>query len=123
MAQYLASVAAAIAVLVFIVEMLRRGIVAEKFAALWLVVAVVLVVLSVFPSVLGSMARMLGFAVPANLLFALAALLLLAVSVQLSYEVGRLESRSRTLAQRMALLQHEVDVLKEKLGTPPEDNS
>lgn len=112
MVQYLIGVAASAALLVFVVEMLRRGIIAEKFAALWLVVAGGLLVFAVFPVVLHTLATALGFTLPANLLFVLAGMLLLAVSVQLSHEVGRLDIQSRRLAQEIALLRHEVEALR-----------
>lgn len=112
MAQYLVGVGASLVLLIFVIEMLRRGIVAEKFAALWLIVTLGLVGFAVFPGVLRWLAESLGFALPSNLLFALAGLLLLAVSVQLSHEVGRLDVQSRRLAQELALLRHEVQGLQ-----------
>ena len=112
MAQYVLGVAAAVAVFVFVVEMLRRGIIAEKFAALWLVVSAGLLVFAVFPVVLRWLAETLGFALPANLLFVLAGVLLLAVSVQLSHEVGRLDQQSRRLAEEVAMLRHDLDTLR-----------
>ena len=72
------AIVAALAVTIFIVELLRRGILREKFAALWLLVSVVVLILAIFPQILVALARWLGVAVPANLLFFLAALLLLA---------------------------------------------
>lgn len=114
MLQYLVGVAAALALLVFVVEMLRRGIIAEKFAAVWLVVASGLLVFAVFPAVLRGLASALGFTLPSNLLFVLAGILLLAVSVQLSHEVGRLDIQSRRLAQEIALLRRQVEELDTK---------
>jgi hypothetical protein len=52
---------------------------------------------------------MAGVAVPANLLFFMSGILLLLVSVQLSYEVSRLEARTRRLAEEVALLRDAVD--------------
>ncbi len=95
--------------LVVIFEMLRRQRLREKYAVIWVVVALMTVLLAVFPGILTASADLLGVQVPANLLFFGAILLLLLVSVQLSYEVGRLEERTRTLAEEVALLrlQHE----------------
>ena len=49
-------------------------------------------------------ADLLHVQVPANLLFFLGSLLLLAMSLQHSFELGRLEERTRTLAEEVALL-------------------
>ena len=105
---YLLGVAAAVVAAVFVVELLRRGILKEKFAALWLLVTGVLLVIAVFPGVLSWRATVLGVQLPSNLLFFLAAVVLLLVSVQLSFEVSKLEARTRRLAEDLALLREEV---------------
>ena len=95
--------------LVVIFEMLRRQRLREKYAVIWVVVVIATVLLAVFPQMLTRSADVLGVEVPANLLFFGAIMLLLFISIQLSYEIGRLEERTRTLAEEVALLrlQHE----------------
>ena len=99
---------AAVGMAVFVAELLRRGILREKFAALWLAVSGLLILVAVFPQLLRSAADALGFAVPSNLLFFVSILFLLLVAVQLSYEVSKLEARTRRLAEDLALLRSEV---------------
>ena len=99
---------AALVMLGFVVELLRRGILRERFAALWLVVSALLVIVALFPQLLRSAADALGFSLPANLLFFASILFLLLIAVQLSYEVSRLEARTRRLAEDLALLAAEV---------------
>lgn len=96
--------AAAALLLVFVLELLRRGILRERFAALWLAVCAILAIVAVFPGILRRAADSLGFELPSNLLFFSAIVFLLLVCVQLSYEVSRLEARSRRLAEDLALL-------------------
>lgn len=98
-----------LATLVFVFEMLRRRRLREKYAVLWVTVAVVALLVSVFPGVLRWAAHLLGVEVPSNLLFFLALLLLLLTNIQHSYEVGRLEEKTRTLAEEIALLRLDVD--------------
>ncbi|MGB7979888.1 MAG: DUF2304 domain-containing protein [Candidatus Nanopelagicales bacterium] len=95
---------AAVVLLVAVLELLRRGILRERFAALWLGVGMLLVLVAVFPGLLRGAASALGFEIPSNLLFFAAILFLLIVTVQLSYEVSRLEARTRRLAEELALL-------------------
>ncbi|MQY07176.1 DUF2304 domain-containing protein [Actinomadura macrotermitis] len=102
---------AAISMLV-IFEMLRRRRLREKYAVVWVLVAVAIAVLAIFPEVLVFAARVTGVQVPANLLFFGASLVLLTVNVQLSSEVSRLEEKVRTLAESVGLerlerLEHE----------------
>lgn len=109
---YVVGVVAALLTSTFIVVLLRRGYLREKFAAFWLLVASALLILSLFPGILRWAAQVAGVEVPANLLFLLAAVLLLLVGVQLSYEVGRLDLRSQRLAEEVALLRAEVDEIQ-----------
>jgi hypothetical protein len=105
---------AALVTTLFVVELLRRGILREKFAALWLVVSVGVLVMAGFPQIVSWLAVKLGVQVPANLLFFLTAVLLLLVSVQLSYEVSRLEARTPRLAEEVALLTESVRRLEDR---------
>lgn len=104
MSVYLLSVVGALLAIVFILEMLRRGRLREKYAVLWLFVGLAVLVIGVAPQVLVRAADLLGVAVPANLLFFVAGLVLLLISVQQSSEISRLEEETRTLAEEVALL-------------------
>ncbi len=106
-------------------ELLRRRQLREKYAAIWLGVGLIAVVFAFAPGLLVSISRGLGFSVPANLVFALAALVLLMVGMQLSLEVGRLEDESQRLAEEIAILRQELRELS-GLDAPPhsdEDSS
>lgn len=105
---YWLGILGAAATVLFVFEMLRRGILRERFAALWLVVSVVLLAVALFPRLLGLAADVFGVAVAANFLFFVSVIFLLLVAVQLSYEVSRLEGRTRRLAEELALLAAEV---------------
>jgi hypothetical protein len=109
-------VVGAVLTLVVLFEMLRRQRLREKYALIWVVVALSTVVLVVFPGLLTRASDLVGVQVPANLLFFAASMLLLLLSIQFSYEIGRLEDRTRTLAEEVALLTLKLEQL-EQLGT------
>jgi hypothetical protein len=102
-------VVAALGTVLAIVHLLRRRRLREKYALLWLVVATGVVVIAAVPAVLTVAADLLGVQTPSNLLFFVAALVLLIVSVQLSAEVSRLEDETRCLAEEVALLRLDVE--------------
>ena len=61
---------------------------------------------------------------PANLLFFVASLVLLILTLQHSYELGRVEERTRTLAEEVALLRLELERATRKADhQPPADPS
>lgn len=94
----------AVVIMVFIVYLLRSRKLREKYAALWLAVGIVGLILAIFPAVLEGTAGLFGVEVPANLLFVLAILLLLGVCLHLSLELSRLEDETRVLAEKVAIL-------------------
>lgn len=98
-------------VLAFMVELLRRRQLREKYAILWLAVSVVVVILAAFPSLLNWLAHRLGIYDPPNLLLFSAVLVLLLVAVHLSWEASRLEEETRTLAEEIGLLRMQVESL------------
>jgi hypothetical protein len=98
-------------VLGFMLELLRRKQLREKYAILWLFVSLGVVVLAAFPSLLNWVAHRLGVSDPPNLLLFSAVIVLLLVAVHLSWEASRLEEETRTLAEEVGLLRMQVESL------------
>lgn len=108
-------VAGALMILLLTLELLRRRQLREKYAALWIVVSVVALIVALSPESLSTLAEILGFGLPVNLLFLAAFLLLLFVSMQLSLETGRREDETERLAEEVALLRLAVEELKDHM--------
>ena len=111
-----------IAILAFamVFELLRRRRLRQKYAFLWVLVAGLTVVLSVFHGLLQQASTMLGIAVPSNLLFLASLLILFGVSLQLSIEVGVLEEQSRRLAEEVGALRLRMEDVewRTRVGLP-----
>lgn len=107
-ASLLGAVAAAL-VFVFVFALLRRGLLKEKYAALWLIFALVTFVLAVVPGALKWISDALGVEIPSNLIFFATITLLVLVSIQVNYELSRHEARIRRLAEEVALLRQRLD--------------
>ncbi len=117
---WVAFLVVALASVVVVLAILRSGRMREKYAALWLIVSLAIVVVTVWPGLLAWLAGVLGVALPSNLLFFLAILMLLGVTLHLSLEVSKLEDESRTLSEEVALLDERLRRLEP--GAPgPED--
>ena len=108
-ANYFLGLIGALITLTLLFELMRRRRLREKYAVFWVVVAIATLVIAVFPETLTAAADLVGVQVPANLLFFGASMLLLGVSIHQSYELGRLEERTRTLAEEVGLLRLEVE--------------
>jgi hypothetical protein len=92
------------------VELLRRRQLREKYAMLWLGVLLIVVPLSLFPRLLDDVAGFFGVVSGVSLVLFLAVVFLLLVCLHLSWEVSRLEEKTRTLAEDLALLRTELRV-------------
>lgn len=90
-----------------IFHLLRRQQLRSKYALLWLTIGCALVPIAVFPGLLEWTSDRLGIEVPSNALLLLASAFLFAVAVHYSWELSRLEARTRTLAEEVALLRAE----------------
>lgn len=91
-------------ILLSLFEMMRRHRLREKYALIWAVVAILVLLVAALPVLLESASSALGIQVPANLLFFGASILILVLTLHHSSELGRLEERTRTLAEEVALL-------------------
>ena len=90
--------------LVFIFELLRRKALREKYAFVWIVTALVLIVGSLFPELAIKMSNALGFATIASFLMVFFGIIILFITMQLSLELGKVEDQNQRLAEELALL-------------------
>lgn len=97
-----------LAVLAFMIELLRRRQLQEKYAILWLAVSIVMVPVAFVPTMVDKVAVTFGFASGVSLVLFLGIVFLLLVCMHLSWEVSRLEEETRTLAEDVALLRTEM---------------
>jgi hypothetical protein len=108
----------AITILLTLFEMMRRHRLREKYAVIWFVLAIGALTVALAPSLLGSVSEFLGLQVPSNLVFFVASLVLLGLSLQHSYELGRGEERVRTLAEEVALLRLRLEEIEDRPADP-----
>jgi hypothetical protein len=102
----------ALVVLTIILILLARRRLREKYALLWLVIGLAILVLAAFPSLLGGLANALGVEVPSNLFFALSIALLIGVALHLSWELSTAEEEIRRLAEEVAIVRADVAELR-----------
>jgi len=94
---------AGIGAVVFILVLLRRRQLRSKYALVWTGLAVVLGVLGLFPGLLTWVSEAVGIYYPPALFLLVATGFLFAIVIQFSWELSRLEERTRTLAEELAL--------------------
>ena len=105
---YILGIVAAALTLVVVIELLRRRRLRERHAIWWFVAGVLALVAGVFPATLTWAARLVGIAVPINLVFFVSIAILFFVCLQHSSEVTDLEAKTRSLAERVAIMELEI---------------
>ncbi len=114
------SVAAAIASLLLILvvfELIRSRRLRERYALLWLLTGVVLLVLSLWRGGLNTIAGWFGISgYPPAILFAVGILFILLVLLHYSTVISSLSDQSTILAQRLALLEERFRRLEDPGG-------
>jgi hypothetical protein len=113
-ASYIFGIAVAVMILVVVIELLRRRLLRERHAIWWLVAGVAALVFGVFPPALNWVSQVLGIEIPTNLIFFLSIATLFLVGLQHSAELTRLESKTRTLAELVALQELRLKQLEDE---------
>ena len=93
----------------FILRLVRAHQLRSKYALLWLVIGLMLLLLAAVPGVLNTISEWLGVLYSPTLFLLLAVGFLFFVVVHYSWELSRLENRTRTLAEELALLRTRLD--------------
>ena len=105
------AVAGSAAVLFAVIELIRRGRLKERYSLLWLFSGIVMLVLSLSRGLLESIARAVGIFYPPSLLFLVAFIFLLVITLHYSVIISELSEKNKRLAQEIALLRLQLDEL------------
>jgi hypothetical protein len=106
----------AVVVFAIVFELVRRRALLERYALLWLLAAVLLVVLALWRGLLTSISRDLHIYTPVNALFAAGFVFVIALLLHFSIVISKLSEQNKALAQRLALVEERVDA-----GSRPPD--
>jgi hypothetical protein len=102
---YILGVAVAVLAFVVVLELIRRRRLRERHAIWWLVATALAVLAGIFPGAVAWLAATAGVVLPANLIFFVSIGVLALVCIQQSVELTELESETRVLAERVAILE------------------
>lgn len=106
------AIAAAVGLLLLVLELVRRRALMERYALLWLLSSIVTLVLAVWSNALELIARQLGIVSAPNALFFVALGFILLLLLHFSAAMSRLTDQSKVLAQRQAILEHQLRELE-----------
>ena len=99
----------ALIICLLIFELLRRKRLLERYAIVWFVAGVSVLVLAVWKGLLTTLSHTVGIYYPPSALFAVTFLFVLVMLVNFSTTVSRLSDQNNVLAQRLALVQRRLE--------------
>ena len=101
-------------------ELVRRRRLMERYALLWLFSATVLLALAVWKDLLEVLSNAVGIYYAPSALFAAALGFVLILMLHFSLVISRLTDQIKLLAQRVGIMQNELDELRAQQQRAPE---
>jgi hypothetical protein len=106
------AIVGAVGLLMFVLELVRRRALMERYALLWILSSLVILGLAIWDDALTVMARQMGIISAPNALFFVAVGFILVLLLHFSAAMSRLSDQSKVLAQRQAILEQQVHELE-----------
>lgn len=105
----------AIVILIVIIDLVRKRKLREEYSVLWIVTAVGLLAMAIKTDLLVLFQHAVGAVLPVSALFFGALLFLMLVALQYSVRLSKLTARNKTLCQKLALLERDIDELRREV--------
>lgn len=125
------TIAGALAVVILILELVRRRRLKEEYSVLWVVTSVVVLILAVWYGALEGITELIGATLPSSTLFFFGLLFVMVLSLHFSVRISSLERLVTTLVQEIALMsaqepqdgagppERDETAVSERAGGPP----
>jgi len=98
------AVAGSIAVLLLVLELVRRRRLKEEYSVLWVLTSIVLLVLSLWYGLLLKITKAIGAVLPSSTLFFFGLIFVMLMLLHFSVRVSQLERRITALVQELGLM-------------------
>ena len=102
-------------ILVFIVELIRKNKLKEKYSLLWLFFGIMFLLLSLFRNVLEIISKLIGIDYAPAALFLTLIIAMFFILLHYSIVVSELSEKNTTVIQELGLLKFELKEIKAKI--------
>lgn len=96
----------------FVYKKVKKNLFSEKESLLWMLGAILVLVLSIFPKVIDSISLFLNINYSPSLLFLLSILFLVYMVFRQSQDLSQLNSKVKELGQKNAIIEKELNDIK-----------
>lgn len=108
------AILSSLAILLFVIELIRREKMTFKYSVVWLATCLLALYLSFTDAPIKKLSQLAGFALPSNFVFFLLLCFVTFLSLLLTIYVNEQNSRSELLAQSVAQLEYQIQKLQEE---------
>ena len=102
---------------IFVIDFIRRNLLKEKYAVLWISLSIVVTMLSLWKSLLDRLAGFVGVAYAPSLLFFVAFIFVLLILLHFSVVISIFHDKNKGLTQELAMLKDKVETLESEVET------
>ena len=110
---------AGLAILLFILNLVRKKQLREQYALLWIIAAVVLCLAAVFIQGIEKLSHLVGIYYPPAFLFLIAILMILLLQFHFSTVISNLKEQNKALIQDVGILAAEIKAMKDERDAAP----
>lgn len=107
------SIMISVCLFLFILELVRRKKLMERYSLLWLVMGATLTTIAAWPRAAQFLSRLFGVLAVSNMVFLAAMLFIVVLCIHFSVRISSLSKEMREVAQEIALLKTGKSVRKE----------
>jgi hypothetical protein len=104
-----------IALLVLVIELVRRRKLREEYSWLWLLTGVIILLFASWYDLLVYVTRLIGAGLPTSTLFFFSLVFLFLIAIQFSIRISQLANQIKNLVQENGLLKKRIDELEENV--------
>jgi hypothetical protein len=101
--------------LIWIISLVRRRLLIEEYSFLWICIAFLFLILSLFHPIMDKVAHWLGIEYGPSALFLFLNVVTLFILINVSIQLSDYKSKKRILAQEIALLRDQVKEMSRQL--------
>ena len=99
-----------------ILRVLHKDMIPVKYSLLWAIGVILLIILSIWPNILVSLASLIGFQTISNMVTGVLFIILLFITISLTVIVSGQKKKITLLVQEVSILKNRVDDLDNKKG-------
>jgi len=109
------SILLSVGILFFVIESIRRGLLKEKYALLWLFASIGIFVLSVWRGLLDIVAHAFGFYYSPSFLFLVGFGFLHLIALHFSIVISTLTEKNKRLAQELGIVKEQMNLMEKSI--------